>query len=307
MDITTRITRRGAQLLALGAVAALAAGCSAGPSADDTAPSGSQGVSGARSDAQGAGPADGQGNSTVQGTGQGHGNGNGNGHGNGNGTGHGHGDGGGDSSDVVLPESWAGTVSQERFAPEDPTAYLALENLHGAPAVDTMSGEQIAGGEFFAGADARCEGEAVLGGAAATCAFTDAESGEQRFADVHMVDAGFGRTALLYAVSGTEGVEASVAPAPFALQTLWQVTPGDATAADLEEAVTSGVMMGHSHDGELPADLDATCEVTDGGEHALCEVTGTPDGGGDGTWYATAQRGYSGDTDAYVFTMLPQE
>ncbi|ATG53502.1 hypothetical protein CFK41_00965 [Brachybacterium ginsengisoli] len=327
MDVTTRITRHGAQLFALGAIAALAAGCSAGPSARDSAESGAQGVSGVQSDVQGA-PAAADGNDAQtrgaesgdsakgagagqgkgQGQGQGAGNGNGQGQGKGHGNGHGNGSGGGDSSDVVIPEGWAGTVSQERFAPEDPAAYLALGNLNGSQAVTEMSAEGIAGSEFFGGSDARCEGDAVLGGTSATCTFTDTDSGEQRFADVHMVGAGFGSTALLYAVSSTEGVDASVvSDAPFALQTLGQTEPANATAADLEEAVISGVMMGYSEDGELPAELDATCEVTDGGEHALCEVTGTPDGGGDGTWYATAQRGYSGDTDAYVFTRLPQE
>lgn len=319
MDVTTRITRHGAQLFALGAIAALAAGCSAGPSARDSAESGAQGVSGVQSDVQGV-PTAADGNDARTrgaesgdsakgaGAGQGKGQGKGQGQGKSHGQGHGNGSGGGDSSDVVIPEDWAGTVSQERFAPEDPTAYLALGNLSGSQAVTEMSAEQITGSEFLGGSDAQCEGEAVLGGTSATCTFTDTDSSEQRFADVHMVRAGFGSTALVYAVSSTEGVDASVVPdAPFALQTLWQTEPANATAADLEEAVISGVMMGYSEDGELPAELDATCEVTDGGEHALCEVTGTPDGGGDGTWYATAQRGYSGDTDAYVFTLLPQE
>ena len=65
-------------------------------------------------------------------------------------------------------------------------------------------------------------------------------------------------------------------------------------------------MLGYANDGELPEELTVDCEVADGGEHGQCELTGTPDGGGDGSWYATAQHGYDGDRAAYLFTQLPQ-
>ena len=37
---------------------------------------------------------------------------------------------------------------------------------------------------------------------------------------------------------------------------------------------------------------DPVAERRDGGRHALCEIVGTPDGAGDGSWYGTLQPGY---------------
>lgn len=263
MHTITTIKRYGAGLFALGAVAALAAGCSAGP-----APA--QGRSDVH-DAAAPAEEDSEGN-------------------------------------AAIPDEWAGTVSTERFAAEADGSYLAMMNLHGDSAVASMSADDIAGTEFLAGAEAQCEGEAVLDGAAASCTFTAMDgSGDQQFAQVRLVPTGFGNTALLFGVTDEPGADLAVAPG--AAQGLQTLEGGDVSAVTDEElagAATSGVLLGHRNDGELPAHLSVTCEVADGGEHGLCEVTGTPDGGGDGTWYASAQRGYDGDRAAYLFTQLPQ-
>ena len=271
MAFSTRIRRRGAQLLTIGAAAAFAAGCGTGPALHDTAASGEHGAGGevqARAtDGESSAPAEG-----------------------------------------ALPGEWSGTVSTQRFAPEDASSYLAMLTLHGERPTTSMSAEEIEGTEFLAGADAACEGTAELDGSGATCTFAamDGSKGPQT-AQVRMVSTGFDGTALLFGVSGQGAPELPVAPgAEHALQATSADDLSQVTGEDLAEDVTSAVMMGHSHDGELPADLTAECEVTDGGEHGMCEVTGTPDEGGDGTWYATAQSGFDGDRAAYLFTRLPQ-
>ena len=275
MHTTTRTTiaRCGAGLLTLGAVAALAAGCTTGP-----APSGTPGGEPATA----SGPA------------------------------------ASDSSETPAPDAtapgaealgpWGGTVSTERFAPETDGSYLAMMHLHGGPTVTEMSAEGIAGTEFLAGAEAQCEGEAVLDGAAATCTFIAMDgSGRQQFAQVRLVPTAFGGTALLFGVTDEAGAELDVAEAPQGLQAIEGEDVSAVTEQELADAAISAVMMGSGGDGEPPTDLSVMCEVSDGGEHGLCEVTGTPDGGGDGTWYASAQRGFDGDRAAYLFTQLPQE
>ncbi|HEX7352610.1 hypothetical protein [Brachybacterium sp.] len=284
MSITTSIRRRRTGLFAIGAVAALAAGCGAvGPTAVDTAAGGGDG----RSDVHVAVGA--HGNQDRDRDEQ---------------------DQNGDDSTprVTTPKIWAGTVSTERFAPGDATAYLAMVHLHGDAAVDSMSADRIEGTEFLAGLDARCEGEAVLGGSASSCTFVDADSTDGTMsAQVRLVSTGFGNTALLFGAGGEGGADLAAAPdAALGLQSIGGLDIAAVTPEDLEDAALSGVMMGRSMDGELPTDLDIGCEVADGGEHGLCQVTGTPDGGGDGTWIATAQHAYHGDRDAYLFTRLPQ-
>lgn len=275
-----RIARHGAQLLALGATAALVAGCGAGTDsggsapADDSQAGGSHAATGAQSDVRAA----------TQ----------------------------GEESGATLPEEWAGTISTQPFAPESPSSYLAMVTLHGDQAVHEMSAEEIEGSEFLAGADPQCEGVAVLDGDAAHCTFTamDGSDGE-RSAEVRLVHTGFGNTALLFGVTETEGqMEGAEFPvaagAPVGLQTLGTEDVSAVTDEDLADAATSAVMLGYANDGELPEELTVDCEVADGGEHGQCELTGTPDGGGDGSWYATAQHGYDGDRAAYLFTQLPQ-
>lgn len=283
---TTTIRRYGAGLFALGAVAALAAGCSTGPApaeapAAEGATAEQEAPDQGRSDVHDAAAPAAEGAESAEGIA---------------------------APGAEIPGQWDGTVSTERFAAEADGSYLAMMNLHGDSAVTTMSAEDIADTEFLAGADAQCEGEAVLDSAAASCTFTAMDgSGDQQFAQVRLVPTGFGNAALLFGVTDEAGAALPVVPG--AAQGLQTLEGGDVSAVTDEEltgAATSGVLLGYRNDGELPADLSVTCEVTDGGEHGLCEVTGTPDGGGDGTWYASAQRGFDGDRAAYLFTQLPR-
>lgn len=271
MAFSTRVRRYGAQLLTIGAVAVLAAGCGTGPALHGPSASGERSAGG-----------------EVQARATG----------------------GEDSAPAegALPQDWSGTVSTQRFAPEDASAYLAMLTLHGSQPVTAMSAEGIEGTEFLAGTGATCEGTAELDGSAATCTFAAMDGSDTtQTAQVRMVSTGFDGTALLFGVSGQGAPDLPVAPgAEHALQVTAENDLSQVTDEDLAEDVTSAVMMGHSHDGELPADLTAECEVADGGEHGTCEVTGTPDEGGDGTWYATAQSGFDGDRAAYLFTRLPQ-
>lgn len=300
MSITTSIRRHGSGLFAIGAVAALAAGCGAvAPTADGTVSGSGDGQSDVRvaagtNEGQGEQRADGGTGGSTDGADRDKGS---------DGQGQ---DGDDATSGASLPESWAGTVSTERFAPGDTSAYLAMVHLHGDASVDSMSADQIENTEFLGSFGAQCEGEAVLGGTASSCTFVDA--GESMSAQVRMVETGFGNTALMFGVSGEGESDLAVAPeAEYGLQSIGDQDIAEVTAEDLEGAALSAVMMGYRMDGDLPEGLEVSCEVSDGGEHGVCEVTGTPDGGGDGTWYATAQRGYDGDRDAYLFTRLPQE
>lgn len=212
------------------------------------------------------------------------------------------------SAEEALPEDWSGTVSTQRFAPEDASAYLAMLTLHGSRSTTSMSAEDIESSEFLAGSGAACEGTAELDGSAASCTFAAMDGSDTtQTAQVRMVSTGFDGTALLFGVSSQGAPDLPVAPgAEHALQVIAANDLSQVTGEDLAEDVTSAVMMGHSHDGELPAGMTAECEVADDGEHGTCVVTGTPDGGGDGTWYATAQSGFDGDRAAYLFTRLPQ-
>ena len=85
---------------------------------------------------------------------------------------------------------------------------------------------------------------------------------------------------------------------------------GGLTALQLAEGARAtarffAFMLAEAPDGDIPDGVDATCQVLDGGDHLVCDVTGTTDGGGDGTWYGTAQPG--DDTEPYyVFGLLPQ-
>ena len=47
----------------------------------------------------------------------------------------------------ALPQDWSGTVSTQRFAPEDGSAYLAMLTLHGSQSATAMSAEEIEGTE----------------------------------------------------------------------------------------------------------------------------------------------------------------
>ena len=208
-----------------------------------------------------------------------------------------------------LPDSWAGTVSTERFAPGDATAYLAMVNMHGDYAATSMTAEKIEGTEFLGGLDAQCDGDADLDGAFSNCTFVDVYGdGSTQFAQVRLVPTGFGNTALLFGVSGESATDLAVAPGvAHGLQSMDGNDPSAVTAESMQGDAIGAVLLGYRMDGDIPEGVSADCEVIDGGAHGVCEVAGTPDGGGDGTWYATAQRGYDGDRYAYLFTQLPQE
>lgn len=298
---TTRIRRHGAALFAIGAVAALAAGCSGGPApASSAADQDGAGTAAQAPDAPAEAPADAP--ADVHAVAD-----------SGDQNDQGDQDDQSDGSDeaspapspVELPSGWAGTLSTETLTTTGAVSYLAMQHFNTGPAVTTRSAEQMENGEFLAGSDPQCDGDAVLDGEVASCTFTAAD-GATVYALVHMVPTGFGNTALLYEVTDQSMPDYTVAPgAQLGLQAIEGDIAG-VTDEDLAGAAMSAVMMGDRNDGEVPPELAITCEVTDGGEHGLCEVAGTPDGGGDGAWYATAQNGYDGDRAAYLFTRLPQ-
>ena len=68
--------------------------------------------------------------------------------------------------------------------------------------------------------------------------------------------------------------------------------PSEVTLEEVGGAMVTAVMMADSPEGPLSEELDARCELRDGGRHALCEIVGTPGSGGDGSWYGTLQPGY---------------
>lgn len=275
--------RRIAGLLALGAIAALAAGCGPTDAQESPSPTDPAGVEAGTSDSGGAtdGGAAGGGASDGGATGP-------------------------SAAPGGATGSWAGTVSTERFSPSADGSYLTMENLHGEWAAHEMTAAQLEQTEFLGSFGATCEGTAVLDGSAAECTFTGEDGAEHRV-QVRLVPTAWDNTALLYGVDAAEGDLLEVAPgAELGFQPAFTEDVGAVTDQDLSDIALSAVMLQWASDGELPHGLDIDCTVSDAGEHGTCEVTGTPDGGGDGTWYATAQRGYPGHTAAYVFTRLPQ-
>lgn len=201
---------------------------------------------------------------------------------------------------VALPASWTGTYSTEAVADG---GYLVMQNLYGDDAgIDSIEGSRIQGMEFFGSMGATCEGTATLAGDTADCIVTDDGRGSgPTTAVVHLVPTAFDSSALLIEVGVTDGL--GVADAPQGIGSLSVEDPARMTEADADGAVLDAVMMAEAPDGDVPEELDAQCELLDGGQHALCEVTGTPDGCGDGTWYGTVQTGYS--WPVVLFTQLP--
>lgn len=202
---------------------------------------------------------------------------------------------------VELPASWAGTYSAEALAAGD--GYLVMQNLYGVDrGADSIDGSRLETMEFFGGMSASCEGTVTLAGDTAECALPDDGQGSgPTTAVVHLVPTAFDSTALLIEV-GVEG-GLGVADAPQGIGSMGIDDPSQITEADAEGAAINAVMMADSPEGPLPEELDAQCDLLDSGQHALCEVTGTPEGGGDGTWYGTLQTGYS--WPIYLFTQLP--
>ena len=291
--IASTLRRRAAGVLAIGAAAALVAGCSSAESGAP-APESETGQEETADDTAEE-PSDGGGDSTED-SGQ-----------------DGEGTEGGEEGDAEepegdgpeVPQEWAGTVSAETLPDQGGTSYIALNHFNTEEGVTALTAEEIEGVEFAVSYSPECEGTAEIDGAAATCTLVNDE-GETVHALVHLVPTGFGNTALMFGVNDQAMPEYTVAPgAEVGIQSLAEGSHSDVTAETMAEAATGAVMMGDRNDGDLPESLEVTCEVSDEGQHGLCEVTGTPDGGGDGTWYATAQNGFDGDVPAYLFTRLP--
>ena len=189
-----------------------------------------------------------------------------------------------------LPASWAGTYSAESLPLGG--GYLVVQNLYGEHrGATSLEASDIAGQEFFASSGASCEGAATLAGDTADCVLPDDGRGMgEQTAVVHLVPAAFGATSLLVEVGVTDGL--AVAEAPQGIGGLSAAVPSEVTLEEIEGAMVTAVMMADSPEGPLPEELDVRCELRDGGRHALCEIVGTPDGGGDGSWYGTLQPGY---------------
>lgn len=194
------------------------------------------------------------------------------------------------ASAADLPASWAGTYSAESLPLG--SGYLVVQNLYGEHrGATSMEASGIAGQEFFASSGATCEGAATLAGDTADCVLPDDGRGMgEQTAVVHLVPAASGATSLLVEVGVTDGL--AVAEAPQGIGGLSAAVPSEVTLEEVEGAMVTAVMMADSPEGPLPEELGARCELRDGGRHALCEIVGTPDGGGDGSWYGTLQPGY---------------
>lgn len=194
------------------------------------------------------------------------------------------------ASAADLPASWAGTYSAESLPLG--RGYLVVQNLYGEHrGATSMEASDIAGQEYFASSGATCEGAATLAGDTADCVLPDDGRGMgEQTAVVHLVPAAFGATSLLVEVGVTDGL--AVAEAPQGTGGLSAAVPSEVTLEEIEGAMVTAVMMADSPEGPLPEELDVRCELRDGGRHALCEIVGTPDGGGDGSWYGTLQPGY---------------
>lgn len=212
---------------------------------------------------------------------------------------------GGDSSEdsaVALPASWDGTYSAESLP--DGSGYLVIQNLYGEQRGATvMEASEVEGIEFFGGTGTSCEGTATLAGDTVDCIMPEDGQGDgATTAVVHLVPSAFGATSLFIEVGVTDGLD--IAQAPQGIGALAAEEPGAITREDAEGAVLTAVMMADSPEGPLPEGLEVRCDLLDGGVHMLCDVTGTPDGGGDGSWYGTVQPGYR--WDVVLATQLPE-
>lgn len=213
-----------------------------------------------------------------------------------------------------VPSTWAGTVLADpgpaRTSRTDGTGYyLALPDYEDRTTLTSRQVEQteVIGGfvEDDQGYTPACTGTADTGGSMATCTLTG-DSGGSHTSEVALVRTAFGHTQILVHVDG-EGSGPLTAPVdtPIVLGASEEHHPGNVTADAARDTVIQAVMLAEAPDGDIPGGVDATCQVLDGGDHLVCDVTGTPDGGGDGTWYGTVQPG--GDTrTTYLFGLLPE-
>lgn len=213
-------------------------------------------------------------------------------------------DGSGDGAPVDLPASWAGTVSAETVPASSGTQYFVMNYLYGEDqAITSMTGEDVAGQEFFAGEQVECEGTASLAGSSASCLLT--QGSQELPIEARLVPVAFGHSALLLSAD-TDGLTDLSIPegTPVGFWGTEVAELEDVTAEDVEVAAFSAVLMAERPDGDVPPEITIDCTLLDGGAHATCEVAGTTDGGGDGTWYATAQPGYRPGV-SYLFSQLP--
>lgn len=212
--------------------------------------------------------------------------------------------GSGDIAPVDLPADWAATISTETLPASSGTQYLVMNYLYGDQQTSTsMAGADIAGQEFFGGQQVECDGTATVAGSSARCLLT--EGSQEIPIEARLVPVAFGHSALLLSADEDGLTDLSIPQdAPLALWSVQRTDPADVTPADVEGAAFNAVLMADHPDGDVPPELIIDCTVLAGGAHATCEVTGTPDEGGDGAWYATAQPGY-GPEVAYLFSQLP--
>ncbi|MGY5765196.1 hypothetical protein ACXET9_08345 [Brachybacterium sp. DNPG3] len=317
---TTAIGRtdvgRTARLAALAATALLVAGCGSSGAADDDTGTSASGGDSSQSDAGGAGDdqggddqgSDDQGDDDQGGDDQGDDDDQGSG-------GDDSDDGSGGGSEVTLPDDWAGTIAVQPFDAGDGIRFFVQQNLYGVgEGLTEMGALDIQGQEYFGGTDVKCSGTAVLDGEAATCIYTGTEydgpgEGEQLDVTVRLVPTAFGSTALIYSIGS--GVDTDFTVPAGAAVVIGDAAGADAASVakdDLESGVLDAILLSDQADGDLPADLAIDCQILDDGAHALCEVTGTADGAGDGSWYATAQGVSQKQTDSveYAVALLPQ-
>lgn len=198
-------------------------------------------------------------------------------------------------------------------APPEQDGAAADDAAGNASGIVTTGGDQGEGGQGQAdeGRGQKSDGRADDGGDQGQAREDQGEEGQgsaddgrgmgEQTAVVHLVPAANGATSLLVEVGVTDGL--AVADAPQGIGGLDAAEPSEVTLEEMEGAMVTAVMMADSPEGPLPEELDARCELLDGGRHALCEVAGTPDGGGDGTWYGTLQPG-CGDCSVLA-TKLP--
>lgn len=213
-------------------------------------------------------------------------------------------DGSGDPAPVDRPADWAGTISAQTLPASGGTQYLLMNYLYGDQQTSTsLTGDEVAGQEFFAGKQVECEGVASLAGASASCLLAD---GSQEIPlEARLVPTAFGHSALLLSADEDGLTDLSIPHGtPVAFWGAEVAELGDVTAEDVESAAFNAVLMADRPDGDVPPEITIDCTVLDGGAHATCEVAGTSDGGGDGTWYATAQPGYHPGV-SYLFSQLP--
>lgn len=211
------------------------------------------------------------------------------------------------------PVHWAGTLSVQPLPASDGTHYLVLQHLHGEQSrAAAMTPEQLLRTEFLAAQSAECSGTARLGGESSHC-LVQAEvyggsSGPMALAEVQLVPAALGTSALLISVDEYGPPEIALpAGAAIGLRTVDGPTPGEVTAASLEDAVVGVVTLAEPAGRPLPEERRSRCEVLDRGLHAVCEVDGAG-AGADGFWYATEQPGLlrrPGDGTTYLFSRLP--